>query len=121
MAAALLKAHAGSRMTVDSAGVYEGGHDPFVSGVLAEEGVAFDAADPKTLGDVDLETFDLIVVLTPEAAGEARRLAPGQSVEFWEVDNPTDVRGPDDVLLGAYRAVRDQLTERIKRRFSDIF
>ena len=70
MAAALLKARAGGRIKVDSAGVYEGGPDPFVEIVLAEINVPLEGHQPKPMRALDLEKFDLVVVLTPEAAAE---------------------------------------------------
>lgn len=115
MAAAILQSMGAVR--VDSAGVYEGGLDPFVEGVLGEIGLSLGDYEPKAVSDVRLETFDLIVALTPEAATEARRFAPRERVEFWPIDNPSDVRGGREALLDAYRAVRDELRGRIRARF----
>ncbi len=117
MAAAILARERGPRMTVDSAGVYEGGGDPFVAPVLEEIGVSLGDYEPKALSDVDVAQFDLVIALTPEAAAEARRFLPASQVEFWPTENPSDVRGDDDALFGAYRAVRDELCQRIRARF----
>jgi len=70
MAAALLRLDAGNQIRVDSAGVYEGGLDPFVEIVMAQLGVAMQGHEPKTLSEVDLSSFDVVVALTPEAASE---------------------------------------------------
>ncbi len=115
MAAAILQSMGAVR--VDSAGVYEGGLDPFVEGVLGEIGLSLGDYEPKAVSDVRPETFDLIVALTPEAAAEARRFAPRERIEFWPIDNPSDVRGGREALLDAYRAVRDELQGRIRARF----
>jgi protein-tyrosine-phosphatase len=116
MAAALLARRAGSALVVDSAGVYEGGPDPFIDVVLAETGARLEAYEPKALADVDVAAFDLIVALTAEAASEARRIAPGK-VEFWPIDNPSEARSGREEALNAYRAVRDELVARIRTRF----
>jgi protein-tyrosine-phosphatase len=115
MAAAILQSMGAVR--VDSAGVYEGGLDPFVEGVLGEIGMSLGDYEPKSVSDVRPETFDLIVALTPEAAEEARRFAPRERIEYWPIDNPSDVRGGREALLDAYRAVRDELRGRIRARF----
>lgn len=118
MAAALLAHRRGGALRIDSAGVYQGGFDPFIETVLGEAGVSLKGYEPKSIADIDAGAFDLIVALTPEAAAEARRLAPGK-VEFWPVDNPSETRGSRDALLEAYRAVRDDLSARLRRRFPD--
>ncbi len=117
MAAALLRRHTKGEFNVDSAGVYEGGLDPFAEIVMAEIGVSMDNHEPKSLGDVDLEKVDLVIALTSEAAAEARRFAPHGAIEFWEVENPSDERGPRDVVISAYRRVRDTLSEKLRNRF----
>lgn len=117
MAAAILAREGVPGIVVDSAGVYEGGADPFIGQVLEEIGVSLGDYEPKALSDVDVARFDVVVALTPEAAAEARRLLPANRIEFWPTDNPSDVRGGDDALFDAYRAVRDELRSRIRARF----
>jgi protein-tyrosine-phosphatase len=117
MAAALLRAQAGAELAVDSAGVWEGGPDPFVEIVLAEIGVAADGGGPKTMRQLDLAKFDIAIVLTPEAAGEARRYLPRERIEYWPIDNPSEVYGGREEILAAYRAVRDELQRRLAARF----
>lgn len=120
MAAALLRAEAGAALKVDSAGVYEGGLDPFVEMVMAEIGVSLEGHEPKSLDGVDLSRVDLAIVLTPEAAGEARKHLPRERIEFWPIDNPSDVRGGREDILNAYRGVRDELRLRLRQRFADL-
>jgi protein-tyrosine-phosphatase len=38
-------------------------------------------------------------------------------VEYWPTSDPTAAEGTREQRLAAYREVRDQLTERIKKRF----
>lgn len=120
MGAAIMAAHADGRYIVDSAGVYEGGPDPFIDGVLREIGVALGAFEPKAMSDIDLSSFDVVIALTPEAAAEARKMLPREKIEYWDIDNPTDVRGGRDELLEAYRAARDDLRARIAARFPEL-
>lgn len=119
MAAALLRKQAGEKFKADSAGVYEGGLDPFVEIVMGELGVAMHDHEPKTLGDVDLTKFDIVIALTPEAAVEARRRLPRAAIEFWDTENPSEERGGREAIIAAYRGVRDSLADRLRRRFPE--
>lgn len=117
MAAAILANEARGAVRVDSAGVYEGGLDPFVETVLSEIGMSLGEYEPKAVSDIRLEGFDLVIALTPEAAAEIRRFLPRDRIEFWPIENPSDVRGGHDALMDAYRSVRDDLRGRIRVRF----
>jgi protein-tyrosine-phosphatase len=63
--------------------------------------------------------FDLIVTLAPEAHHKALELTRTMAtdVEYWPTPDPTAVEGTREQRLEAYRAVRDQLMQRIKVRF----
>lgn len=115
MAEALAKSLLGDTVRVESCGVYEGILDPYVARVLEEIGIPIPTRDPQSFSAVDIEGFDVVVALTPEAAAEARRL--GAPVEYWETDNPTDIRGDDAAVIAAYRTCRDGLRQQIVARF----
>ncbi|OFW99975.1 MAG: hypothetical protein A3E78_04160 [Alphaproteobacteria bacterium RIFCSPHIGHO2_12_FULL_63_12] len=117
MAAAILASAADGAVKVDSAGVYEGGLDPFVESVLGEIGVSLGDYEPKAVSDIRLDGFDLVIALTPEAAAEIRRQLPRERIEYWPIENPSDVRGDRNALMDAYRSVRDELRGRIRVRF----
>lgn len=119
MAAALLNRQTAGDAKVDSAGVYEGGLDPFVEIVMQELGVSLVNHEPKTLSNVELENVDVIVALTPEAAVEARRFLPREKIEFWDIENPSQERGGREAILEAYRGVRDELQRRLQTRFAE--
>lgn len=120
MAAALLRLMGKEGFAVDSAGVYEGGLDPFVEIVMGELGVSMDAHEPKRLSDVDLSKVDLLVALTPEAAIEARRHMARENIEYWDVENPSEERGSREEVTAAYRRVRDDLATRLRARFPEL-
>ena len=117
MAAAILASQAQGALRVDSAGVYEGGLDPFVESVLGEIGMSLGDYEPKAVSDTTLDGFDLVIALTPEAAAEIRRFLPRERIEYWPIENPSDVRGDRNALMDAYRSVRDELRGRIRVRF----
>ena len=122
MAAALFRHLFGHVSYVASAGVRKGELDPFAVAVMDEVGLDIARHRPKTfeeLEDWEGLNFDLIVTLTPEAHHKALELTRtvAADVEYWPIPDPTDAAGNREQRLDAYRAVRDQLLGRIKRRF----
>ncbi len=117
MAAAILSNRVRGAFRVDSAGVYEGGLDPFVESVLGEIGMSLGDYEPKALGDIPLDKFELVIALTPEAAAEISRHVSRERIEFWPIDNPSAALGGRNAVMDAYRAVRDELAGRIRARF----
>jgi protein-tyrosine-phosphatase len=123
MAAALLRQMHGAPLYAASAGVRAGELDPFAVAVMAELGIDIAAHRPITFEELeDLEglNFDLIVTLSPEAHHKALALTHrlAAQVEYWPTADPADVEGNRAQRLDAYRAVRDQLLERIRSRFA---
>ena len=73
----------------------------------------------RSLEDLEGLNFDLIVTLAPEAHHRALDLTRtlALEVEYWPTADPTIAEGNREQRLGAYRDVRDQLVQRIRRRF----
>ena len=122
MAAGLFKQMLGRAIYVASAGVRKDELDPFAVAALDEVGVDIAKHRPMTfeeLDDWEGLNFDLIVTLSPEAHHKALELTRtiAADVEYWPTSDPTPTEGSRQQRLDAYRAVRDQLTERIKSRF----
>ena len=122
MAAGLFRQLIGPHTYVASAGVRKGELDPFAVAAMEEVGVSIAKHKPMTFGDLDEWeglNFDLIVTLAPEAHHKALELTRTMAtdVEYWPTADPTAIEGSREQRLGAYREVRDQLSERIKARF----
>jgi protein-tyrosine-phosphatase len=121
MAAAILRHLAGKRAYVASAGVRAGTSDPFVAVVMDEIGIDVSQHTPNTIADLHDTSFDLIVTLSPEAHHQALELTRTMAVdvEYWPTIDATVMvgYGTREQALAHYRDVRDQLFERIKRRF----
>jgi protein-tyrosine-phosphatase len=119
MAEALLKHLHGRRIFVDSVGVRAAPIDEFAVTAMDEIGIDITKHRPKSFEDLEDDSFDLIVSLSPEAQHRAvdmtRTLAA--DVEFWNTFDPSIVEGTREVRLDAYRQVRDQLMRRILQRF----
>jgi protein-tyrosine-phosphatase len=121
MAAAIFK-HFFGKTYVGSAGVRKGDLDPFAIAVIDELGLDISKHKPMTFEEMEEwegMNFDLIVTLAPEAHHKALELTRTMAtdVEYWPTPDPTAVEGSREQRLEAYRAVRDQLMQRIKARF----
>lgn len=119
MAAALMRHLTAKGVYVESAGVRAGALDPLAVEAMEEIGLEIGKHKPRRFEDLEDGSFDLVITLSPEAqhkAVELTRTAATQ-VEYWPTIDPTAVEGSREQRLVAYRAVRDQLLERLKRRF----
>jgi protein-tyrosine-phosphatase len=119
MAEALMKYLHGRRVYVQSAGVRPGTIDPFVIAVLDEIGIDLSGHRPRAFDDLEDDYFDLVISLSPEAQHRAVELTRSSScqIEFWPVLDPSLTTGSREVQLDAYRKLRDDLLERLERRF----
>jgi protein-tyrosine-phosphatase len=128
MAEALLKHLIGTRIFVDSCGLKRARFDPDVddmevdplaAAVMKELGVDVTRHRSKTFAELEDDSFDLVISLTPEAQHRAVELARGRSaaIEYWPTQDPTLTEGSREHRLEAYRQVRDGLAARITRRF----
>jgi protein-tyrosine-phosphatase len=119
MAAAMLRHLTRGTVYIESAGVRAGDLDPLAVEAMDEIGLAIAKHRPRCFEDLEDGSFDLVITLSPEAqhkAVEMTRTAATQ-VEYWPTMDPTAVEGSREQRLTAYRAVRDQLMERLKARF----
>ncbi|MBI5163487.1 MAG: arsenate reductase ArsC [Magnetospirillum sp.] len=119
MAEGILKRLHGTRIYVDSVGVRRGEIDPFVAAVMAEIGIDVARHRPKVFEDMEDDSFDVVVSLSPEAQHKAVELTRHNAceVEFWNTFDPSLVEGSRETRLEAYRMVRDDLMRRILARF----
>ncbi len=119
MAEGILKHLPGHRLYVDSAGVKQGEIDGFVIEVMDEIGIEIAKHNAKTFDDLEDDSFDVVISLSPEAQHKAVEMTRVMAcdVEFWNTFDPTIVEGNREIRLDAYRQVRDQLMEKIKARF----
>ena len=118
MAEGLAKFILGRSIFVDSAGLNKQPLDPFAMSVMREIGVDIAEHHTKCFDDVEVESFDLIVALSPEAFERAQAFARTADieVEYWPTADPTSAGDTREQRLDAYRDVRDQLRRRIRER-----
>ena len=128
MAEALAKHLIGTAIFIDSAGLRPAVFDPDVDDMqvdplaaeaMKELGVDLTRHRCKTFGELEDDSFDLVISLTPEAQHRAIEIARGRDadIEYWPTHDPTLTEGTREHRLEAYRHVRDGLAARIRERF----
>jgi protein-tyrosine-phosphatase len=120
MAAAIMRHLYGRFVYVESAGARAGELDAMAVEVMEEVGIEIGKHKPRRFEDLEDTSFDLIVTLSPEAHHKAMELTRTMAVavEYWPTVDPTAIEGSRDQRLDAYRAVRDELMQRIEARFA---
>jgi protein-tyrosine-phosphatase len=119
MAEAIAKHLHGKRLYIRSAGVRAGTTDGFAITVLAERGIDMSRHEPSALSELDDDSFDLIVTLSPEAHRYALEITRtlAVDVEYWPTFEPESFEGGREELLQSYRVLRDTLWQKIEQRF----
>ena len=102
-----------------SCGMAAGDLDELMVAIMREKGIDMSEHIAQTLGDVAEQDIELVIAFT-EAAGEAAKAAfdgTDTVIEVWPVPDPS--QGSLDVraIMNNYRAIRDNIEIRLKRRF----
>ncbi|CAA6606036.1 Protein-tyrosine-phosphatase [Rhodospirillaceae bacterium LM-1] len=119
MAEGLMKRLFGTRVFVDSAGVKAGEPDGFMIAVMEEEGIDMSRHRAKTFDHLEDTSYDLVISLSPEAQHKAVELTRNMAceVEYWPTFDCTAIDGDRETRLEAYRKVRDDLKQRLIKKF----
>ena len=119
MAEAMAKRLYGQSSFIDSVGIRATDVDSFAAAVLDEIGIDVHRHRAKSFDDVDPESFDIIVTLSPEAHHRALEVTRNTAteVEYWPMPDPSAVEGSRETKLDAYRRTRDLILARMKARF----
>lgn len=115
----------GASVYIQSAGVKsELEVDGFAVEVCREIGVDLTRHRVKSFDDFeewgeDIESYDLIIALSPAAQRRAQEYTRHHAleVEYWPTLDPTGLAEGREARLAAYRQTRNQLRARIDMRF----
>ena len=116
IAEALARRRVGRAVHIESVGVRPGQRNGFVTAVMDEVGIDLSRHQPRVFEDLDDDSFDLVVTLSPEAHHRALEFTRNSAavVNYWPTFDPTAVEGSRDAVLRAFRAVREALVRRIE-------
>ena len=112
MAEAFLKAVAGDRFEVESAGLEPGRLNPFVVRSMAELGIDISRNPTKSVFDLRAagRTFDVVVTVCSKEAAERCPVFPGKvERHHWPFDDPSSFKGSEEEIMEGVRRVRDQI------------
>ena len=117
MAEAIARELYGREIYFASAGVRPGEPDGFAIAAMQDYGVDISKHKPHSFEDLEDSSFDLIVTLSPEAHHRALEFTRTMAVDvvYWPTIDPSAVQGSREHMLEAYKAVRDQLEQRIQK------
>ncbi|MGB1361194.1 MAG: low molecular weight phosphatase family protein [Alphaproteobacteria bacterium] len=130
MAAALLQDKIGiadntekDGIIISSGGIEEGILDGFVIAVMGEKGIDLLNHEPKSIGYLAMQPWDLIVTFTESAykAVQGTASRTGAKVEMWDVEDPSVHEGNREQKLEYYRRVRDDIDNRIEQHFNHLW
>jgi arsenate reductase len=115
MAEGHLRRLAGDRFEVYSAGTEATSVRPEAIKVMAELGVDISGQESETLDRYLGEPFDYVVTVCDDA-NEACPVFPGaKSRLHWSFRDPSRATGSDEERLEVFRAVRDEILDRLER------
>ena len=117
MAEALLRHHAGTRFQVDSAGLSPRPIHPHTIQVLREVGLDVSGLRPKGLEEfLGKATVSYAVIVCDKAQASCPRLYPFATKSlYWPFEDPAGFEGTESERLAKFRAVRDEIDDRIRR------
>ncbi len=114
MAEGLLRAWAGDRFEVHSAGVEATEVRPLAISAMEDLGIDIRGQSSKRLDVYDGQTFDTAITVCDDAR-EACPFFPGASTQLhWSFDDPSAATGTDEERLRVFRRVRDEIGARIR-------
>ena len=121
IAAAIARKAFPGRIIARSVGVNGGKADQFVHEVMEEVGVDMSVHTPHILDELVANRFDLVICLSDDAPeAVARKGLEAGAIEAWNIPDPSLVEGSRDVVLAAYRDLRDTLDRRVRARLEPL-
>ena len=112
MAAGYLRALAGDRVEVRSAGSEPGNAlNPIAVQAMAEDGIDISAGSPALLTTEAVQESDVVITM---GCGDTCPVFPGKRYEDWDLTDPAG-RPIDEV-----RPIRDQIKERVRALIAEL-
>jgi arsenate reductase len=114
MAEGFVRALAGNRFDVASAGTEATRVHPLAIRVMSEVGIDLCGHNSKTLDRFLGERWDSVITVC-DRANEACPVFPAKTTRLhWSVDDPSGASGSEEGRLKVFRRVRDEIKHRIE-------
>lgn len=114
MAEGFVRFYGGASVSVESAGPEVDAVNPYCQWAMNETGVDVSFISTSPLETKNLSSYSHIVTLCGEAREKLGSLSGAVKVDHWEIPNPAQIRGKPADIIGAFRAIRNQIETRVK-------
>ena len=114
MAEGLLRHMAGNRFEAASAGTYPTGLHPMAVKIMKEIGIDISTQQSKSVDSMISKNFDYIITVCDRARQSCPIFPASAVVLHWDLEDPAEVQGSEEVKRKAFLRVREQLTGLIK-------
>ena len=114
MAEGLLRADAGDRFEVASAGVEPSRVRPQAIEVMHEIGIDISNHRSKSVDEFGGQDFDYVITVCDNANERCPIFSGGTKRIHWSFDDPAAVEGDEDTKLKVFRRVRDEIRHRLR-------
>ena len=119
MAEGYARALGGDRVQALSAGIEAHGKNPRAIAVMAEAGVDIGAQESTVVTDAMLAQAEVVVTVCGHADEHCPLVPPGVRRVHWPLPDPAKAEGSEDEILAEFRAVRDDIRERVAALLAD--
>ena len=121
MAEGFLRAMAGDRYEVASAGTVGTRVNPKAIAVMAESGIDISGHRSKPVNEFDGQLFDYVVTVCENTGDHSCPVFRGQATKqlHWPFEDPAHATGDESKILKTFRRVRDQIQAEIERFAED--
>lgn len=113
MAEGMLRAWAGDRFEVFSAGTEATRVRPEAIEVMREIGIDISGQTSKTLDPYLGAEFSWLITVCDQANESCPTIPGVEQRAHWSIDDPSGITGDDEVRLRAFRDARDRLRDRV--------
>jgi arsenate reductase len=114
MAEALLCDLGGARFIINSAGLEPAARvAPAAVTVLAEIGLDWSKAEPKSVSQFAGQSFDYVITLCEQARSSCPTFPGQHALLHWDLEDPAAVGGSAEERLEAFRRTRQELTHHL--------
>ena len=121
MVEGLLRAIAGERVEVFSAGSKPSRVNPFAIQAMAKRGIDISGQRSKHLSEYLDQPFNFVITVCDQAA-KTCPIFPGRAQRIhWSFPDPAAAQGSDAEILAAFEQVRDDLEARLRVWLAELF
>ena len=104
----------GDRVDVQSAGIEAHGKNPRAIAIMADAGIDISGQESTIVDNAMLARADIVVTVCGHADEQCPVLPPGVQKIHWPLTDPAKASGNEEQVMGAFRATRDEVEQRVR-------